>query len=84
MQGNCKLSHPIGRGNNSLYESLTINLAKARTEEYFNIALEEPGTEIGADQKEWWLSRKYRMLRIPSLIKGRRVTRRRLATVQSR
>ena len=70
MQGNCKLSHPIGRGNNTLYEALTMKLAKARTQEYFNIALEELGTKIGADQKEWWLSRKHQYATHTFLDKG--------------
>ena len=59
MQGNCKLSHPIGRGNNRVYESLTMQLAKARTEEYFLFPLEELGTKIGNEQMEWWFDRRH-------------------------
>ncbi len=47
-----------------------MKLAKARTQEYFNIALEELGTKIGADQKEWWLSRKHQYATHTFLDKG--------------
>jgi len=47
-----------------------MKLAKARTEEEDHIALEELGTEIGADQKKWWLSRQHQYATHTFLDKG--------------
>ena len=53
MQTNCKSNHPIVAGKNRHYETITMKLTKARTEELFNLYLEELGEEIGSNQKEW-------------------------------
>ena len=54
MQTNCKSNHPIVAGKIRLYETITMKLTKARTEELFDLYLEELGEEIGSNQKEWW------------------------------
>jgi len=76
MQDNCKKSHPIGRNNNKLYESLTMELATARTQEEFNFPLEELGEKIGTEQKGWWLGKKHQYATHCFLEKGvRRYTK---------
>ena len=70
MQRNCKFSHRIGAGKNRQYESITMKLAKVRTEELFNIHLEELSKEIGIDQKEWWFERRDQYASYRFLSKG--------------
>ena len=59
MQPNCKLTHPIGAGKNHQYETITFKLARARTEQLFNVYLEQLGNIIGSEQEEWWSERRY-------------------------
>ena len=47
-----------------------MKLAKLRTEELFNIHLEELRKEIGIDQKEWWFERKDQYASYRFLSKG--------------
>ena len=47
-----------------------MRLAKLRTEELFNIHLEELRKEIGIDQKEWWFERRDQYASYRFLSKG--------------
>ena len=51
MQPNCKQTYPIGSGKNCEYENITMKLAKARSEQLFNIHLEGLGHKLELNKK---------------------------------